>query len=122
MIQNESKVKIVDNTGGKTWKVIRVLKGHLWKSATVGDVVVIAVKSATPSGQIEKWQVVRAVVVRVTKEVKRTDGSYIRAEDNAVAIVDEEGNPKGKRIFGPVFRELREKGFKPVANLADDVI
>lgn len=122
MIQNESMVVVADNTGAGRGKVIRILKGSRSRFATVGDKVVIAIKSASPNGQIEKASVQWAVVVRVRKEITRPDGTYIRFDDNAVAIIGKDGAPKGKRIFGPVARELRAKGFRTVANLAEEII
>lgn len=122
MIQNESAVKIVDNTWAKTWKVIRILKWSRARFASVWDKVVIAVKSAATGWQINKWDVAWAVVVRTRKEIWRKDWTYIRFGDNAVAIIDKEGMPKWKRIFGPVARELREKGFYKVATLAEEII
>ncbi|MEF2175746.1 MAG: 50S ribosomal protein L14 [Candidatus Absconditabacteria bacterium] len=122
MLQNESLVRIVDNTGAKLGKVIRIIKGSRARFAYLGDKVVLAVKEATPGGQISKGDVVRGVIVRTKKEVGRNDGTYIRFEDNAAAIIDKQGNPKGKRIFGPVGKELRDKGFKALANLAEEVI
>jgi len=121
MLQTESRVKIVDNTWAKTWLIIGLIK---WNAsfATVWDKVVIAVKSALPSSTYNKWDVVRAVIVRVAKEIRRKDGSYIRFEDNAVAIIDKEWAAKWKRIFGPVAKELREKGFKNIANMAEEII
>ena len=123
MIQNESAVRIVDNTWAKTWKVIRVLKWSFPTYATVWDKVVIAVKSAVPGWQVSKWDVVRAVVVRTRKEIKRPDWSYIRFEDNAVALISKEWwDPRWKRIFWPVAKELRTKGFKSIANMAEEII
>jgi large subunit ribosomal protein L14 len=122
MIQNESKVKIADNTWWKIWKVFRVLNWSKWRFARMWDKVVISIKEASTTWQVSKWDVVRAVVVRARKEMKRNDGTYIRFEDNAVAIIDKEGKPKWKRIFWPVARELREKGFKEVANIAEEII
>lgn len=122
MIQQESMVKVVDNTGARSWKVIRVLKWSNARFATIGDIVVIAIKSATPGGQIEKWDVAWWVVVRTRKEIWRRDGSYIRFEDNAVAIIDKQKAPRGKRIFWPVAMELRDKGFAAVAKLAEEII
>lgn len=122
MIQNESKVKIIDNTWAKTWKVIRILKWSFTNFATVWDKVVIAVKTASPSWQVWKWEVSRAVVVRTRKEIRRPDWTYIRFEDNAVALIDKDWNPKWKRIFWPVAKELRLKWFRPVANIAEEVI
>ncbi len=122
MIQNESKVKIIDNTWAKTGKVVRVLKWSFSNFAKIGDKVVISIKSATPGGQVNKGDVNRAVVVRTRKETKRPDGSYIRFEDNAVALIDKWWAPRGKRIFWPVAKELRTKWFKAVANIAEEVI
>lgn len=122
MIQNESVVNVVDNTWAKLWKVIRVLKWSNARFATIGDIVVIAILDAAKGGQFDKGDVAWAVVVRTTKEMRRSDGTYVRFEDNAVAIIDKEKNPKGKRIFWPVAKELRTKGFRPVANLAEEII
>ena len=122
MIQQESRVIIADNSWGKTWKVIRVLKGSWSKTATVGDKVVIAIKTALPSGSIDKWSVQRWVVVRVRKEIRRKDGTYIRFSDNAVALINKSLDPLGKRIFWPVAWELREKWFKKLATMAEEVI
>ncbi len=122
MIQQESRVIIADNSGAKTGKVIRVLKGSGSKVATVGDKVVIAIKTSLPTSTIEKWSVQRWVVVRVRKEVRRDDGTYIRFNDNAVALISKTLDPLGKRIFGPVAWELREKGFKKLATMAEEVI
>lgn len=109
MIQNESVVMVADNTGATRAKVIRVLKGSRARFATVGDIVVVAIKSASPTGQIEKASVQWGVVVRVKKELARPDGTYIRFDDNAIAIITKDKDPRGKRIFGPVARELRTK-------------
>ncbi len=122
MIQNESNVKVADNTWAKTWKVIRIIKSSNSRFAYVWDIVVIAIKSALPSSQIEKWDVSRAVLVRSRKEIGRKDWTYVRFEDNAVALIDKEKAPKWKRIFWPVAKELREKWFRTVANLADEII
>lgn len=122
MIQNESVVNIADNTGAKVWKVIRIIKGSRARFAYIWDIVVIAVKSAMPWSNIEKWDVVRAVVVRSVKETWRPDWTYIRFSDNAVAIIDKEKNPKWKRIFWPVAKELRVKWFMKLANLAEEII
>ena len=122
MIQNESKVKIIDNTWAKTAKVIRILKWSFTNFATVGDRVVVAIKSAIPGWQVAKWDVSWAVVCRTRKEIKRMDGTYIRFEDNAVALIDKDLKPKGKRIFWPVAKELRTKWFKSIANIAEEVI
>ncbi len=122
MIQNLSKVVIADNTGWKIWQVIRVLNWSNARFARVWDKVVIAVKKALPWGQLEEGDVVWAVVVRTKKEIKRKDWTYVRFSDNAVAIIDKEWNPRGKRIFWPVAREVREKGFRQVANMAEEII
>ncbi|TFH37732.1 MAG: 50S ribosomal protein L14 [Anaerolineales bacterium] len=123
MIQQESHLKIADNTGGRDLLVIRVLGGSKRRYGRVGDVVVGAVKSASPHGAVSKSDVVRAVIVRTSKEYRRLDGSYIRFDDNAAVILDADGkNPKGTRIFGPVARELREKGFTKIVSLAPEVL
>ena len=122
MIQNESMVVIIDNTGALKAKVIRVLKGHLGKSATIWDKVVLAVKQARPDGSVKAWDVVKWVVVRTRKEIRRKDGSYIKFGDNAVVLVKADNSPVGKRIFGPIAREVKEKGFTQVAKLAEEVI
>ena len=122
MIGQESKVVIVDNTWGKTGKVIRVLKGSSARFATVGDRVVIAVKTASANGQIESGSVQRWVVVRVRKEIKREDGTYIRFNDNAVALINKSHDPIGKRIFWPVAREVRKKGFRRLATMAEEIV
>lgn len=122
MIQQESRVIIADNSWGKTGKVIRVLKGTWSKTASVGDKVVIAVKTSLPSWTIEKWSVQWWVVVRVRKEVRRKDGTYVRFADNAVALINKSLDPLGKRIFWPVAWELREKWFKKLATMAEEVI
>ena len=123
MIQHESRLKVADNTGARELLVINVLGGSRRRFGAVGDVVVAAVKAATPHGSVKKSEVVRAVIVRCTKEWRREDGSYIRFDDNAAVILDQEGqNPKGSRIFGPVARELREKGFMKIVSLAPEVL
>lgn len=122
MLQNESGVIIADNTGAKTWQIIRILKGSTAKKATVGDRVVIAIKSVSTSSTYKKGDVARAIIVRTKKGVWRKDGSYLKFADNAVAIINKDNEPVGKRIFGPVARELREKGFKEIATLAEEVI
>ena len=123
MIQQESRVKVADNTGGREVLVIRVLGGSKKRYGRVGDVVVATVKSATPHGAVRKSEIVRAVIVRSAKGYRRDDGSHIRFDDNAVVILDIDGkNPKGTRIFGPVARELREKGFAKIVSLAPEVI
>jgi large subunit ribosomal protein L14 len=123
MIQTESRLVVADNTGARELLVIRVLGGSRRKYGHVGDVVVAAVKEATPQGAVKKSAVVKAVIVRSAKEYRRDDGSYIRFDDNAAVILDEDGeNPKGTRIFGPVARELREKGFMKIVSLAPEVL
>ena len=122
MIQNESLVTIIDNTGALKAKVIRVLKWHLGKSATVWDRVVLAVKQARPDGSVKSWDVVKGVVVRTKKEIRRKDGSYIRFGDNAVVLIKNDNSPVGKRIFWPIAREVKEKWFFQVAKLAEEVI
>ena len=122
MIQQESRLKVADNSGAKEILCIRVLGGTKKRYASVGDKIVATVKEATPSGNIKKGQVVRAVVVRTKKEVRRVDGSYIRFGDNACVIIDENGQMKGTRVFGPVARELRDNDFKKVVSLAPEVL
>ncbi|MBN1452783.1 MAG: 50S ribosomal protein L14 [Anaerolineales bacterium] len=123
MIQQESRIKVADNSGARELLVIQVLGGSRRKYGSIGDVVIATVKSATPQGAVKKSEIVRAVVVRVSKEWRREDGSYIRFDDNAAVILDTDGkNPKGSRIFGPVARELREKGFMKIVSLAPEVL
>lgn len=123
MIQNESRLKIADNTGAREILVIRMLGGSKRKSASVGDIFIGTVKSAAPQGSVKKSDVVRAVVVRTAKEYRRADGSYIRFDENAAVILDgETKNPKGTRIFGPVARELRDKGFMKIVSLAPETL
>jgi len=123
MIQHESRLKVADNTGARELLVIHVTGGSTRRYGTVGDVVVATVKSATPQGTVKKSDVVRAVIVRCAKEWRREDGSYIRFDDNAAVILDTDGqNPRGTRIFGPVARELREKGFMKIVSLAPEVL
>jgi len=122
MIQQESRLKVTDNTGGKEILCIRVLGGSTRRYGGVGDVIVATVKSAAPGGAVKKGDVVRAVIVRTAKEVHRRDGSYIKFDDNAAVILDDNRNPKGTRIFGPVARELREKGFMKIVSLAPEVL
>ncbi|MBM3144268.1 MAG: 50S ribosomal protein L14 [Chloroflexi bacterium] len=121
MIQQESRLKIADNTGGRELLVIKVLGGSKRHYGGIGDVVVGAVKAATPHGSVKKSDVVRAVIVRTKKGWRREDGSHIRFDDNAVVILDGDSqNPKGTRIFGPVARELREKGYMKIVSLAPE--
>ena len=123
MIQQESHLKIADNTGGRDMQVIRVLGGSKRRYGRVGDLVVGSIKSAVPHGTVSKSEIVRAVIVRTAKEYRREDGSYIRFDDNAAVVLDTDGrNPRGTRIFGPVARELREKGFTKIVSLAPEVI
>jgi large subunit ribosomal protein L14 len=123
MIQHESRLKIADNTGAREILVIHVMGGSTRRYGSIGDIVVGAVQSATPQGSIKKSEIVKAVIVRCTKEWRREDGSYIRFDDNAAVILDVDGqNPKGSRIFGPVARELREKGFMKIVSLAPEVL
>ena len=122
MIQQESVVKVADNSGAKTALVIRVLGGTRRRYATLGDVVIVAVKNALPNGTVKKSDVARAVVVRTVKEVRRKDGSYIRFDRNAVVLIKADENPVGTRIFGPVARELRERQFTKIISLAPEVI
>ena len=130
MIQTESVLDVADNSGAKKVQVVKVLGGSQRRYASVGDLVVVAVKDATPAYGIKdaygkkdhKKQVVRAVIVRTKKEIKRPDGTYIRFDDNACALVDPAGNPKGTRIFGPVARELREKNYMKIVSLAPEVL
>lgn len=123
MIQHETRVKVADNTGARELLVIHVMGGSTRKFGRIGDIVVAAVKSATPQSTVKKSEVVKAVIVRCTKEWRRKDGSTIRFDDNAVVILDIDGqNPKGTRIFGPVARELREKGFTKIVSLAPEVL
>jgi large subunit ribosomal protein L14 len=123
MIQQESRLTVADNTGARELLVIRVLGGSKRRYGHVGDVVVAAVKDAAPQGSVKKSAVVKAVIVRTAKEFRRDDGSYIRFDDNAAVILDEDGeNPKGTRIFGPVARELRERGYMKIVSLAPEVL
>lgn len=126
MVQPQTRLKVADNTGAKEIMCIRVLGGSLRKSGSVGDVIVASVKSAIPGAQngkgAKKGDVVKAVIVRTSKEIKRADGSHIRFDDNAAVIIDKQGEPKGTRIFGPVARELREKGYMKIVSLANEVL
>lgn len=122
MIQQETNLHVGDNTGAKQIACIKVLGGSNRKYATVGDIIVASVKEATPGGVVKKGEVVKAVVVRTKKEIRRPDGSYIAFSENAAVIIDETGNPRGTRIFGPVARELREKNFMKIISLAPEVL
>ncbi|MBN1668112.1 MAG: 50S ribosomal protein L14 [Anaerolineales bacterium] len=123
MIQQESRLTVADNTGAREILVIHVMGGSKRRYARVGDVVIGTVKSATPHGSVKKSDIVKAVIVRTSKEWRRDDGSYIRFDDNAAVILDNDGrNPRGTRIFGPVARELREKGFMKIVSLAPEAL
>ena len=122
MIQQESRLKVADNSGAREVLCIRVLGGTKKRYASVGDKIVASVKNASPSGNVKKGQVVKAVVVRAKKEIRRPDGSYIRFGDNACVIIDENNQMKGTRVFGPVARELRENDFMKVVSLAPEVL
>lgn len=123
MIQNESRVRVADNTGAQELLIIRVLGGSFRRYASIGDVVVATVKSATPQGTVKKSDVVKAVIVRVAKEYRRDDGSYIKFDDNAAVILaDDLQNPKGTRVFGPVARELRDRGYLKIVSLAPETL
>jgi len=122
MIQQETVLKVADNTGGKEVLCIRVVGGSTRRYGSVGDIIMAAVQGAAPGGSVKKGDVVKAVIVRTTKEIHRSDGSFIRFDDNAAVILDQQKNPKGTRIFGPVARELREKGFMKIVSLAPEVL
>jgi large subunit ribosomal protein L14 len=122
MIQNETRLRVADNSGARSILTIRLLGGSKRRSAGIGDVIVATVKEATPGGGVKKGEVVRAVVVRTAKETRRDDGTYIRFGDNAGVIINQDGAPRGTRIFGPVARELREKGYTRIISLAPEVL
>jgi large subunit ribosomal protein L14 len=122
MIQQETVVKVADNTGGRSLLVIHVMGGSRRRYGRVGDIVVGAIKEASPQGSVKKSEVVKAVIVRCAKQWRREDGSYIRFDDNAAVILGDGQEPKGTRIFGPVARELREKGFMRIVSLAPEVL
>ena len=122
MIQEESYLKVADNTGAKKIKTIRVLGGSKRKFGNIGDVVVASVRKAAPGGQVKKGEVVKAVIVRSAKGVRRADGSYVRFDDNAAVLIKEDKNPRGTRIFGPVARELRDKDYMKILSLAPEVL
>ena len=122
MIQQESRLRVADNTGAKEILCIRVMGGSTRRYANIGDVIVATVKDATPGGVVKKGEVVRAVVVRSKKGVRRADGSYLKFDENAAVIIREDGTPKGTRIFGPVARELREKEYMKILSLAPEVL
>ena len=122
MIQQESYLKVADNTGAKEIKCIRVLGGSKRKYASIGDVIVASVRKAAPGGQVKKGDVVKAVVVRGSKAVRRADGTYVRFDDNAAVLIKDDRNPTGTRIFGPVARELRDRDYMKILSLAPEVI
>ena len=122
MIQQESYLKVADNTGAKEIKTIRVLGGSKRKYGNIGDVVVASVRKAQPGGTVKKGEVVKAVIVRTSRGVRRPDGSYVRFDDNAAVLIKEDKNPKGTRIFGPVARELRDKDYMKILSLAPEVL
>ena len=122
MVQQESRLKVADNTGAKEVLTIRVLGGTKRRYASVGDKIVVSIKDATPNGNVKKGAVSTAVVVRTKKEVRRADGSYIRFDDNAVVLLNNSDEPRGTRIFGPVARELRDKGYMKIISLAPEVL
>lgn len=122
MIQQETDVRIADNSGARRARCIRVLGGSKRRYASLGDVVVVAIKDAIPGGDVKKGDVARAVVVRTSKEARREDGSYIRFDENAAVLINEAGEPRATRIFGPVARELRDKHFMKIVSLAPEVI
>ncbi len=122
MIQVQTILNVADNSGAKKAMCIRVLGGSNRKYGSVGDVIVVAIKSATPTGKVKKGTVEKAVIVRTAKEIRRSDGSYVRFEDNAAVIIDDRNEPKGTRIFGPVARELRDKFFMKIVSLAPEVL
>ncbi len=122
MIQQESRLKIADNSGAKEILTIKVLGGSGRKYASVGDIITATVKHAIPGGMVKKGEIVKAVIVRTAKEIRRPDGTYIKFDDNAAVIVREDKSPRGTRIFGPVARELREHGFMKIVSLAPEVL
>lgn len=122
MIQEESYLKVADNTGAKEIKTIRVLGGSRRRFGNIGDVVVASVRKAAPGGQVKKGEVVKAVIVRSARGVRRSDGSYVRFDDNAAVLIREDKNPRGTRIFGPVARELRDKDYMKILSLAPEVL
>ncbi len=122
MIQEETYLKVADNTGAKEIKCIRVLGGSKRKFGNIGDVIVASVRKAQPGGQVKKGEVVKAVIVRSCRGVRRADGSYVRFDDNAAVLIKEDKNPRGTRIFGPVARELRDKDYMKILSLAPEVL
>ena len=122
MIQQQSTLKVADNTGAKELMCIRCMGGSFRKFANIGDIIIASVKTATPGGVVKKGEVVKAVVVRTKKGVRRADGSYLKFDENAAVIIREDGTPKGTRIFGPVARELRDKEYMKILSLAPEVL
>ena len=122
MIQQESYLKVADNTGAKEIKCIRVLGGSKRKYGNIGDVIVASVRKSTPGGQVKKGEVVKAVIVRSATGVRRADGTYVRFDDNAAVLIKDDKNPRGTRLFGPVARELRDKDYMKILSLAPEVI
>ena len=122
MVQPQTRLKVADNTGAKQIMCIRVLGGSFRRSGNIGDVIIASVKKATPGGVVKKGDVVKAVIVRTSKGVRRNDGSHIKFDDNAAVIIDNQKQPKGSRIFGPVARELREGGYMKIISLAPEVL
>ena len=122
MIQQETFLKVADNTGAKEIKCIRVLGGSSRKYGNIGDVIVASVRKSTPGGQVKKGEVVRAVIVRSAKGVRRADGTYVRFDENAAVLIRDDKNPRGTRIFGPVARELRDKDYMKILSLAPEVV
>ena len=122
MIQQESYLRVADNTGAKEIKCIRVLGGSKRKYGNIGDVIVASVRKSTPGGQVKKGEVVKAVIVRSAKGVRRADGTYVRFDDNAAVLIKDDKNPRGTRIFGPVARELRDKDYMKILSLAPEAI
>ena len=122
MIQQESYLKVADNTGAKEIKCIRVLGGSKRKYGNIGDVIVASVRKSTPGGQVKKGEVVKAVIVRSAKGVRRADGTYVRFDDNAAVLIKDDKNPRGTRIFGPIARELRDKEYTKILSLAPEVL
>jgi large subunit ribosomal protein L14 len=122
MLQQYSRLTVADNTGAKKAMVIQVMGGSLHRYGSIGDIIKITVKDAMPGGTVKKGEMAKAVIVRTRKEVRRRDGSYIRFDDNAAVIIDDKGEPKGTRVFGPVGRELRDRQFMKIVSLAPEVI
>ena len=122
MIQGFTRLNVADNSGAKSVSCIRLLGGSKKKYGTIGDIIVVSVKSAIPGGAVKKGEVSRAVIVRTAKEIRRDDGSYIRFDENAAVLIDNQNEPRGTRIFGPVARELREKEFMKIVSLAPEVL